>query len=91
MPLQEWEEFLKMRTRIKSPVTDHGKKLLINKLSKLKEEGGDPCEILQQSTMNSWKGLFSVNGNDRKSTNQEINEWDRYKQTREKNYGDYSG
>lgn len=50
-----------MRKQIKAPMTDKAIVLAISKLEKL--SGGDnelAIEILNQSIMNSWKGLFEV-------------------------------
>ena len=53
-----------MRKQIKKPLTPHGVKLLISKLSKINQETGqDPSEVLDQSTMNSWQGVFPLKEN----------------------------
>jgi hypothetical protein len=63
----EWAEFVKMRIKVRAPLTDHAQKLAVGKLQKLQAEGHNPNAVLRQSTMNSWKGLFGVkpegNGN----------------------------
>ncbi len=55
-----WHDFLEMRKRTKAPATDRAIILLINKLSELKSSGNDPDKVLEQSIMNSWKGLFPL-------------------------------
>lgn len=62
MPLETWTSFLGTRKK----VTPHASKLLVSQLEKLKEGGDDPKEVLEQSIMNGWKGLFPLkraNGN----------------------------
>ena len=55
-----WEAF--METRKKSPPTEHAKDLLVKELGKLKVAGNDPNEVLNQSIMNNWKGVFPLKG-----------------------------
>ncbi|MCK5615232.1 hypothetical protein KAR91_75915, partial [Candidatus Pacearchaeota archaeon] len=59
-PLKEWKDFVDMRNKIKAPLTDKAIELAISKLSKLKDEGNNPTEILNESILNSWKGLFPL-------------------------------
>jgi hypothetical protein len=54
-------DYMEMRKKIKAPMTDRAIQLAINKLNKL--SGGDndkAIKILEQSIMNSWKGLFEL-------------------------------
>jgi len=62
LPLEEWGEFVKMRNRIKKPLTDYAIKLAINKLAKFREEGQPVAEILGNSIFSSYQGLFSLDG-----------------------------
>jgi hypothetical protein len=50
-----------MRSKIKKPITDHAINLLINKLSKLKEQGYNPEDLLNDAIMNSWQGIVIKN------------------------------
>ena len=58
-----WDEFLIVRKKLKAPNTDHAIGLLIAKLSRMKNEGGNPEEIINQSIENGWKGVFPVKEN----------------------------
>lgn len=60
LPLPEWEGFLAMRKKAKKPPTEHAIGLLIKKLDKMREEGENVGEVLDQSTMNNYQGLFPV-------------------------------
>lgn len=56
-------EFLKMRKAIKAPMTSNALKLMLNKLDRLAPKDIH-CDlriaILEQSIMNSWKGIFEL-------------------------------
>jgi hypothetical protein len=51
-----WEAFEEMRKSIKAPLTDHAKKLIIDKLMRF----DDPNGSLRQSVENTWRGVFPV-------------------------------
>ena len=60
-------ECVKMRKSIKKPITTHGLELVISKLRKL--SGGHISvaeEIINQSIMNGWQGVFALKGEDGK-------------------------
>ena len=65
-----WKAFIEHRRKLKAPMTDRAKTLMINKLLKLH---GNPNDILNQSIENGWKGAFELkeqNNGQNKSTNQ---------------------
>lgn len=53
-------EFIKMRTMNKSKLTDTALKLNLNTLDKLTNDEEMKIKILEQSIMNSWKGVFPL-------------------------------
>lgn len=56
-------EFIKMRKAIKAPMTSNALKLMLNKLDKLAPNDiycDTRIAILEQSIMNSWKGIFEL-------------------------------
>ena len=58
---QTFTDYVEMRKKLKSPMTERAIQLAINNLEKL--SGGDndtAVQILEQSIMNSWKGLFPL-------------------------------
>lgn len=57
-----WQAFIAMRKSIKKPITPAAVPLAIAKLAKLRASGNDPRAVLEQSTLNSWQGLFEVQG-----------------------------
>jgi hypothetical protein len=60
LPLEPWNEFLKMRRRVKKPATEYAQKLLISDLEKLRASGQDPGKVLDQSIQHSWQGIFPL-------------------------------
>jgi len=60
VPEEEFNEYKKMRIKIKKPMTDHAVELAIKELEKLKDKGYDPKAVLEQSILNSWQGLFPL-------------------------------
>lgn len=60
VPEKAWGGFIEMRKKLKKPLTDHAKEILIKKLAKLTEQGYEPGAVLDQSTVNSWQGIFEL-------------------------------
>ena len=60
---ETWDAFIEMRKSKKEPLTNYGAKLIINALERLKISGNDPTEVLNQSIMNNWKGVFALKEN----------------------------
>lgn len=55
-----WHEFKEHRKDLKSPMTDRAEKMAIKKLEKMGVE--QHREIIEESIINGWKGLFAVSG-----------------------------
>lgn len=60
IPPDAWEGFKAMRKALKKPLTEYAEKLAISKLEAFHNQGQDVAAVLNQSTMNSWLGLFEV-------------------------------
>lgn len=60
IPKETWEDYVAMRKQIRKPLTTGAVKLAVKELEKLKEQGDDPQSVLEQSTLNSWQGLFEL-------------------------------
>lgn len=58
--IETLEAFVEFRKKAKSPLTDHGIKLLLKNLDKLSEVDSEKIEILNRSIVNSWKGVFAL-------------------------------
>lgn len=54
-------DFIKMRTLIKSPMTDRALKQLIKKVNELEPNSTErQIKVLEQSILNNWKGVFAL-------------------------------
>jgi len=65
-------DFIKMRKAIKSPVTDRALKGILNKLDQLASDDKNKIGILEQSIINSWKGVFPLKEQNKFSTNSSV-------------------
>jgi hypothetical protein len=63
MPIASWEAFIEMRKKIpRAPLTARARQMVIKELDKLRLAGNDPAAVLDQSTMNGWRGVFPLKG-----------------------------
>ena len=53
-----WNDFLKLRTKLKAPNTPRALNTLVNKLNEFQNKGFNLNEIISTSYENGWKGLF---------------------------------
>ena len=61
IPVLEWNAYLEMRARNRKPVkTAHAFSVLVRDLGKLRSEGEDLTEVLNQSVAYSWQGFFAI-------------------------------
>jgi phage replication O-like protein O len=69
---ETWDAFLEIRKNKKVVPTDKAMELLIKKLDDLRKAGDDPNEVLNQSIMSNWTGVFPLkkNGNKPKQFDQ---------------------
>lgn len=72
MPAKPWNAFLAMRRDKRKWPTPNGVELMIVNLGKWRTKGHDPGEVLNNSTMNHWTGLFepkeTANGRQSRAT-----------------------
>ena len=52
--------FEEMRKKIRKPLTEKAKQMILDKLSKMAMDEETQIKILNQSTMNSWQGVFPL-------------------------------
>lgn len=62
VPQSAWLDYVEMRKKIKKPMTPRAMELAMQKLAELMRAGHDPARVLNQSTLNSWQGLFELKG-----------------------------
>ena len=58
--LEALDGFVEMRKKIKAPLTEHALSLLLKKLDGMGNTDEEKAAIVNQSVMNSWKGLFPL-------------------------------
>lgn len=57
---EAWGGYLEMRRKLRKPPTEHAVELVLAKLWKLHGEGHNPVDVLEQSILNGWTGVFGV-------------------------------
>ena len=73
LPLEHWQEYIRMRKSIKKPLTKFAEKIALDKLDRLHTQGQDPKAVLEQSIFLCWQGLFPVKDME---TNKQRTDWD---------------
>ena len=69
-------DFIEFRKSVKAKMTDRAIELMINELTKMTNDPGEQIEILNQSIMNGWKGIFPLDSKkDRNNNNDFLKEW----------------
>jgi len=56
----DWQSFIEHRREIKSPMSLRAQRLIIKQLQKFKDDGQNVEDVLNQSIMNGWKGVFPI-------------------------------
>lgn len=68
--METLKAFEEMRKKIKKPLTDKAKELIVKKLSKISNGNGDiAIEIMENSITNSWQGVFPLKNENSVATN----------------------
>ena len=57
-------EFIKIRKAIKAPMTSNALKLMLRKLDNISNNDDEKIEIINNSILNSWKGIFPLKSTD---------------------------
>jgi hypothetical protein len=58
----DWLMFEEHRKKLRKPMTDFAKRLVVKELARLQAEGHDPGAVLQQSVRRGWLDVFPVKG-----------------------------
>lgn len=74
--LKALQEYIKMRQRIRKPLTNHALGLALKKLDGLAVDDYTKISILEQSIMNGWQGLFPLKEDTNKSHTEGLSKWD---------------
>ncbi len=62
VPLDNWETYIAMRTKIKKPCTLRAKRMLLGKLDELKEKGFNPAQLLAEAESKCWLSVYEPKG-----------------------------
>lgn len=65
-------EFVAFRKSIKKPMSDHAVKLMIGKLNKMSSDVNEQIEIINQSILNGWQGIFPLKQEQKKQGRKEV-------------------
>lgn len=57
---EAWDFFVDHRKQKKKPLTAHAKKLAIQQLDKLRAQGNNVKDVINQTILNSWSGFFAI-------------------------------
>jgi|SRR5882724_5539299 len=63
LPKDAWAGWIEMRKKMRNvPLTERAIRLTLNELERLRMQGYDPAQVLDQSTQRGWRGVFPVHG-----------------------------
>ena len=57
---EAWKGFETMRTKIRKPMTDRAKAMIVLELAKLRAQGHDPIAVLAQSEVRAWASVYPI-------------------------------
>ena len=57
---EAWKGFEAMRVKIRKPMTDRARAMIVKELETLKAQGHDPVAVLAQSEVHAWAGVFPI-------------------------------
>jgi len=60
LPVEEWQAYSDMRKTLKKPMTEYAQGLRIKDLERLRDEGHNPADVLNQSIANSWTDIYPL-------------------------------
>jgi len=66
---EDWVALLDHRKSVRSPINDKSQKLIIEKLKRFKEQGMNVSDVIKESIINGWKGIFPIQNNLQKDGN----------------------
>src|SRR3990167_7704533 len=54
LPLDNWQTFLAMRSRIRKPATIRAQRMLLGRLHELRDAGHNPAALIAQAELKCW-------------------------------------
>lgn len=58
LPLDNWQTFLAMRSRIRKPATVRAQRMLIGRLHELRDQGHNPAGLIAQAELKCWLSFY---------------------------------
>lgn len=73
IPPKTWDDYEEMRKKIRRPMTDAARQLVVGSLTNLRDAGHSPKAVLEQSISNSWQAVYppKENGSGRQNRGQQ--------------------
>ena len=68
LPHEAWNAFVEMRLKIRAPMTEYAKVLMMGKLNKFREQGLNLELLLNNSTAHSWRDVYMPDGGVKSAT-----------------------
>ena len=62
IPMEEWLAFEEMRQKMRKPMTDKARSLILTTLHRLRSHGQAPKLVLEQSIRKGWQDVFELKG-----------------------------
>jgi phage replication O-like protein O len=86
LDMKLWNQFLEHRKKIKSPMTDLAQHLAVIKLERYTGNGHTQRDVIEQSIINGWRGLFPVKDNHDPEARRRAKEarWDQIRKERQR-------
>lgn len=69
VPSESWSGYVEMRKKIRKPMTDRARKLVLASLERMHEKGIDVGLVLDNSTKNSWIDVYEPKDSSRQVVN----------------------
>lgn len=60
IPAEAWKGYEDMRVRIRKPMTDRARGLVVKEMDKLRAQGHDPAAVLDRSTVKGWTDVYPL-------------------------------
>jgi hypothetical protein len=86
--LKVWQDFIDHRSSLKKPMTEKAKSLMISRLMEMHEKGHDVNDILENSIINGWQGIFEPKDKNN-GTNKPFNKTKNGKNAKKSDYSEY--
>lgn len=60
VPSDAWQDFEETRQKLRKPLTDRARQLLVAELQRLRDEGNDPRAVIERSVLRGWQTFYPL-------------------------------